>query len=175
MLRLFALTVLALAPITGAPPARMISPTRAARFDPYKTFKFRIKWGGRYVAAVASLSALHCADANAAAGTSGDAASVSKPRGRSEFEAVTLERGTITDPTFEQWVSGSNGTGATDAGSRRDLVVEATDGAKVTAAYSLTGAAVSGYSPAPGLAAGASGRAIGRLTLTFGRCRRLPL
>ena len=28
------------------------------RFDPYKNFKFRIKWDGRYVAGVSSISAL---------------------------------------------------------------------------------------------------------------------
>ena len=28
------------------------------RFDPYKNFKFRIKWDGRYVAGVSKISAL---------------------------------------------------------------------------------------------------------------------
>ena len=28
------------------------------RFDPYKQFKFRIKWDGRYVAGISSMSAL---------------------------------------------------------------------------------------------------------------------
>ena len=30
----------------------------APRFDPYKNFKFRIKWDGRYVAGVSKVSAL---------------------------------------------------------------------------------------------------------------------
>ena len=30
----------------------------ATRVDPYKNFKFRVKWDGRYVAAVSSVSAL---------------------------------------------------------------------------------------------------------------------
>ena len=30
----------------------------ASRFDPYKNFKFRIKWDGRYVAGVSKVSAL---------------------------------------------------------------------------------------------------------------------
>lgn len=28
------------------------------RFDPYKNFKFRVKWDGRYVAGVSKISAL---------------------------------------------------------------------------------------------------------------------
>jgi len=28
------------------------------RFDPYKNFKFRVKWDGRYVAGVSRVSAL---------------------------------------------------------------------------------------------------------------------
>ena len=28
------------------------------RFDPYKNFKFRVKWDGRYVAGVSKMSAL---------------------------------------------------------------------------------------------------------------------
>ena len=31
------------------------------RYDPYKTFKFRIKWDGKYVAGVSKVGAL-CAD-----------------------------------------------------------------------------------------------------------------
>ena len=30
----------------------------AQRFDPYKNFKFRVKWDGRYVAGVSKVSAL---------------------------------------------------------------------------------------------------------------------
>lgn len=30
----------------------------ASRFDPYKNFKFRVKWDGRFVAAVSKISAL---------------------------------------------------------------------------------------------------------------------
>ena len=30
----------------------------AQRFDPYKNFKFRVKWDGRYVAGVSKISAL---------------------------------------------------------------------------------------------------------------------
>ena len=30
----------------------------AQRFDPYKNFKFRVKWDGRYVAGISKVSAL---------------------------------------------------------------------------------------------------------------------
>jgi phage tail-like protein len=30
----------------------------ARRFDPYKNFKFRVKWDGRYVAGISKVSAL---------------------------------------------------------------------------------------------------------------------
>ena len=30
----------------------------AQRFDPYKTFKFRVKWDGKYVAGISKVGAL---------------------------------------------------------------------------------------------------------------------
>ena len=33
-------------------------PANPARFDPYKNFKFRLKWDGRYIAGVSRMSAL---------------------------------------------------------------------------------------------------------------------
>jgi phage tail-like protein len=36
-------------------PEFSVNPTR---FDPYKNFKFRVKWDGRYIAGVSKVSAL---------------------------------------------------------------------------------------------------------------------
>ena len=33
-------------------------PVNPTRFDPYKHFKFRVKWDGKYVAGVSKVSAL---------------------------------------------------------------------------------------------------------------------
>ncbi|MGJ8593490.1 MAG: phage tail protein [Aquaticitalea sp.] len=33
-------------------------PVNTHRFDPYRNFKFRVKWDGKYIAAVSKMSAL---------------------------------------------------------------------------------------------------------------------
>lgn len=75
------------------------------RFDPYKNFKFRVKWDGRYVAGVSKVSMLRRTTEVVTHREGGDPSSSRKSPGRTEFEAVTLERGVTHDPEFEQWAN----------------------------------------------------------------------
>ena len=75
----------------------------AQRFDPYKNFKFRVKWDGRYVAGVSKVSALKRSTEVVEHREGGDPSSSRKSPGRTEFEAITLERGVTHDKEFEQW------------------------------------------------------------------------
>ncbi len=72
------------------------------RFDPYKNFKFRIKWDGKFVAGVSKISALRRVTEVIKHRVGGEASSSRKLPGVTEFEAITIERGVTHDPEFEQ-------------------------------------------------------------------------
>ncbi|HKY29573.1 MAG TPA: phage tail protein [Pyrinomonadaceae bacterium] len=75
------------------------------RFDPYQNFKFRVKWDGRYVAGVSRVSALKRSIEIVEHREGGDTSSSRKSPGRTEFEAITLERAITHDNDFEQWAN----------------------------------------------------------------------
>ena len=75
------------------------------RFDPYKNFKFRIKWDGKYVAGVSKISALKKTTEVIVHREGGDSNMSRKSPGRTEFEAITLERGVTHDLEFEKWAN----------------------------------------------------------------------
>lgn len=75
------------------------------RFDPYKNFKFRVKWDGRYVAGVSKVGALKRTTEVVTHREGGDQSSSRKSPGRTEYEAITLERGVTHDLEFEHWAN----------------------------------------------------------------------
>jgi phage tail-like protein len=75
------------------------------RFDPYKNFKFRVKWDSKYVAGVSKVSALKRTTEAVKHREGGDPSSSRKSPGKTEFEAITLERGVTHDLEFEQWAN----------------------------------------------------------------------
>jgi phage tail-like protein len=75
------------------------------RFDPYKNFKFRVKWDGRYVAGISKISALKRTTEVVKHREGGDPSTTRKSPGRSEFDALTLERGVTHDLEFEKWAN----------------------------------------------------------------------
>jgi phage tail-like protein len=77
----------------------------AQRFDPYKNFKFRVKWDGKYVAGVSKVGALKRTTEVVKHREGGDPSSSRKSPGRSEYEALTLERGVTHDKEFERWAN----------------------------------------------------------------------
>jgi phage tail-like protein len=78
----------------------------AARFDPYKNFKFRVKWSANgYVAGVSKVSALKRTTEMVEHREGGDPSSSHKSPGRTKYEAITMERGVTHDPEFEAWAN----------------------------------------------------------------------
>ncbi len=77
----------------------------AQRFDPYKNFKFRVKWDGKYVAGVSKVGALKRTTEVVKHREGGDPSSSRKSPGRTEYDAITLERGVTHDVDFEQWAN----------------------------------------------------------------------
>jgi phage tail-like protein len=102
----------------------------ARRLDPYKNFKFRVKWDGRYVAGVSKVSALKRSTEVVEHREGGDPSTSRKSPGRTKYEAITLERGITHDPEFEQWANkvwnfGSRlGAEVSLKDFRKDLIIE---------------------------------------------------
>ena len=144
----------------------------AQRFDPYKNFKFRVKWDGRYVAGISKVSALKRTTEVVKHRDGGDPSSSRKSPGRTEYEAITLERGVTHDVAFEQWANKVWNYGA-GLGSevslkdfRKDIIVELYNevGQKVIA-YTIHRCWVSEYQALPDLDAGANAIAIEHIKL----------
>ena len=102
----------------------------AQRFDPYKNFKFRVKWDGRYVAGVSKVSALKRTTEVVKHREGGDSSSSRKSPGNSDYEAISLERGVTHDKDFEIWANKVWNWGSKPGGEvsladfRKDIILE---------------------------------------------------
>lgn len=142
------------------------------RFDPYKNFKFRVKWDGRFVAGISKVGALSRSTELVEHREGGDPSTVTKSPGQTKFEAITLERGVTHDTEFEQWANKvwNFGSGLGSESSlkdyKRDIIIELYNeaGQKVLA-YNVYRCWVSEYQALPELDASASAVAIQTLKL----------
>ena len=104
-----------------------VNPTR---FDPYKSFMFRVKWDGQYVAGLSKMSALKRSTEPVVHRVGGDPSFERKSPGKSTYDAVTLERGVTHDPEFEKWANKvwnfGSGLGAEVSlkDFRKDIIIE---------------------------------------------------
>ena len=78
-------------------------PANPSRKDPYKNFKFRIKWDGAYVAGINKISALRKSTQPISFREGGDPSSARVSPGQTTFEPIVLERGMTQDTNFEAW------------------------------------------------------------------------
>ena len=150
----------------------------AARFDPYKNFKFRVKWDGAYVAGVSKVGALKRTTEVVEHREGGDPSTSRKSPGRSKYEPITLERGVSHDPEFQKWANKvwnyDNAQAAADqrtqevslADFRKDIIIDAFNeaGQKVLSYY-VYRAWVSEYQAMPELDANANAVAIQTIKL----------
>jgi phage tail-like protein len=154
----------------------------AKRFDPYKNYKFRLNWDGRYVAGVSKMSALKRTTEVVKHRCGGDVNTAYKSPGRTEFEAITLERGITHDPEFEAWASkvwkqGESGEAQLSlADFRKDfLVIEMfNEAGQKTLAYTVYRCWVSEYQALPELDANANAVAIETIKIENEGFRRDP-
>ena len=144
----------------------------AQRFDPYKNFKFRVKWDGRYVAGISKVSSLKRTTEVVEHREGGDPSTGRKSPGRSKFEAITLERGVTHDTTFEQWANkvwnlGSGlGSEVSLKDFRKDLIIEVyNEAGQLALAYKVFRCWVSEYQALPDLDANANAVAIQHIKL----------
>jgi phage tail-like protein len=73
------------------------------RYDPYKNFKFRIKWDGNIVAGMTKMSPLKRTTKMIEHREGGDPSTSRKSPGRTTYDAITLSRGVTHDLEFEKW------------------------------------------------------------------------
>jgi phage tail-like protein len=142
------------------------------RFDPYKNFKFRVKWDGKYVAGVSKVSGLKRTTEVVTHREGGDPSSSRKSPGRTEYEAVTLERGVTHDPEFEKWAAkvwnfkASLGAETPLNTFRKNIILEVyNEAGQVVLSYTLYRCWVSEYQPLPELDANANAIAIQTLKI----------
>jgi len=100
------------------------------RFDPYKQFKFRVKWDGRTIAGIDKVSELKRSTEVICHREGGDPSSLRRSPGITTYEPIMLTRGRTHDTEFEEWINkvwnfGSTlGTEVSLADFRKDIVIE---------------------------------------------------
>ena len=142
------------------------------RFDPYKNFKFKLKWDGKYVAGLSKMSALKRTTEVIKHRSGGDPSWSRKSPGRTEYEAITLERGVTHDLEFENWANRVWNYGA-GLGSevslknfRKDIIIEIyNEAGQLAIAYKVYRCWVSEYQALPELDANANAVAIQHIKL----------
>lgn len=139
----------------------------AQRFDPYKNFKFRVKWDGRYVAGISKVSGLKRTTEVVEHRVGGDPSSTRKSPGRTKYEAISFDRGVTHDLEFEAWANkvwafgAGLGAEASLKDFRKDLIIEVyNEAGQLALAYKVYRCWVSEYQALPDLDANANAVAI---------------
>jgi phage tail-like protein len=142
------------------------------RLDPYKNFKFRVKWDGKYVLGVSKCSMLKRTTEVVKHRDGGDYSSSRKSPGRTEYDAITLERGLSHDPEFEKWANKVWNYGAGLGAEvslkdfRKDVIIEVyNEAGQLAIAYKVYRCWVSEFQAAPDLDANANAVAIQHIKL----------
>ncbi len=146
--------------------------TNAQRFDPYKNFKFRVKWDGRYVAGISKVSALKRTTEVVTHREGGDPSSSRKSPGRTEYDAITLERGVTHDTEFEKWANkvwyygAGLGQEVSLQDFRKNIIIEVyNEAGQLAIAYKVYRCWVSEYQALPDLDSNANVVAIQQIKL----------
>ena len=150
--------------------ARMTPQTN--RFDPYRNFRFKVKWDGQYVAGLTKMGALKRTTEMVEFREAGENIVSRKLPGKSSFQAVTLEAGLTYDSAFEDWANLVNdfaGHSITSLGEfRKNITVDVFNEAGQKAiSYNLYRCWVSEYQALPDLDAGANAVAITMIKLEY--------
>jgi phage tail-like protein len=135
----------------------------AQRFDPYKNFKFRVKWDGKYVAGVSKVGGLKRTTEVVEHREGGDPSSGRKSPGRTKYDPITLERGVTHDLEFENWANKvwnfGSGLGAEVSlkDFRKDFIIEIyNEAGQLALAYKVFRCWVSEYQASADLDANAN-------------------
>jgi phage tail-like protein len=131
------------------------------RYDPYRNFKFKIKWNGQYVAGLSKCSPLKRTTEMTEWREGGDPSTTHKLPGKTKYDAVTLTAGVTHDTAFEDWANLVNNFQGDAAMSlkqfRKDITIDVFNeaGQKVLS-YNVFRCWVSEYQALPDLDASAN-------------------
>jgi len=131
-----------------------------------------LKWDGKYVAGVSKATGLKRTTEVVKHREGGDPSTSRKSPGRTEYDAITLERGVTHDPAFEQWagkvwrLGAGLGAEVSLKDFRKDIILELYNeaGQKVQA-YNIYRCWVSEFQSMPDLDANANAVAIQHIKL----------
>ena len=137
----------------------------AHRIDPYKNYKFRVKWDGKTVLGVSKVGALKRTTEVVKYRSGGENSTDHKSPGRTTYEGLTLERGITHDLEFEAWADKVHpyaGDTAMDlANYKKELVLEVlNEKGHVALRYFLHDCWVSDFTAIPELDANANAVAV---------------
>ena len=142
------------------------------RFDPYKNYKFRVKWDGKFIAGVSKISGLRRITEVVEHREGGDPSLTRKSPGLTSFEPITLERGVSHDTEFEKWankvwnIGSSLGSEVSLSDFRKDIVIEMyNEAGQLVLAYKVFRCWVSEYQALPELDANANSNTVAIQTL----------
>jgi len=147
---------------------------KVSRFDPYKNYKFKLKWDGQYVAGLSKMTPLKRTTEVVKHREGGDPSSSHKGIGRTEYDGITFSRGVTHDTAFEDWANlvflhgAGPGAEARLKSMRKDIIVEIMNeaGTKVLA-YNIYRAWVSEYVAVPEMDANANAVAIQSIKIEY--------
>ncbi len=149
-----------------------IFPANPQRLDPYKNFKYRLKWDGQYVAGISKCSVLKRTTEVVEHRSGGDPSTAHKSVGRNKYDAITLERGLTQDMAFHDWAGlvwnfgASLGSEVSLANFRKDIYLEFyNEAGQLVIAYKIYRCWVSEYQALPDLDANANAIAIEHIKL----------
>ena len=116
----------------------------------------RVKWDGKYIAGVTKISALKRTTETIKNRVGGDSNIQHKSPGKTEYEAITLERGITHDLEFEEWANlvwryGAGLGSESGLGNfRKDIVIEVyNEAGQIVIAYRVYRCWVSEYTALP--------------------------
>ena len=128
------------------------------RVDPYKKFKFRVKWDNKVVAGVSKMSPLKRTTDVILHRDGGDTNVERKSPGKTHYDSIILERGVTHDQEFEDWanmVFNKNSGSMSLKNFRKDIIIELLNEAGVPCvAYKVFRCWVSEYVALPELRCG---------------------
>lgn len=146
--------------------------TNTNRIDPYKNFKFRVKWDGKPISGISKISGLK-RSTDVAAPRIGDTPAPNRgPIGRTKYEPITLQRGVTHDTSFEDWADlaikqGAQPVSTASADSvMKDVTIELyNEAGQLVLAYIVHGCWPSEYGTLPNLGEDSNAVAIEHIKL----------
>jgi phage tail-like protein len=151
------------------------------RLDPYKNFKYVVKFNNTIVAGVSKVGGLKKTTEVVKHREGADPSTSRKSPGRTEFDAITLERGVTADREFEKWANRvwffqAQAPGESALGNfRRDITIELRNEAgQPVLRYFVFRCWVSEYQALPDLDANANAIALEHIKIENEGWRRDP-